>query len=335
MIAVAALLSLTVFAPVQAAQPLTDEEAVRAVVQQYFEAQARHDVDATLAFWSASANPRPTREAFAAVFGTGEDRFVVEIQRVVMQGAEARVRVLAVRTRVTMRDGTPATSRVTLRNAQRWRKEGTEWKLFRDAPFADDAAEEVIAAAPSARPALLEQHRADLVQVRQAISERATMAITLGQDYVRGKALFELALEVSRAAGDRLGEANSLHNIAQAAYFLGNHAAATEFYQQELALGRDIDDQDAIAAASFGLATVAYSRGEYTLALGFYRDALAVYEKRDHGAAIGRAVVSIGNVQFLQADYDAATASYRRALAVLVDQDAQGASLARSGLARV
>ena len=347
--AVAALLVLALQAQPPAAPPVlspqtpqspvsppTDEEAVRSTVQQYYDAQALKDPDKALAFWSASASPRPTREAFVAVFGEGEDQFTINVERVLIQGNEARVRVLAVRTRVTMRDGKTAGSRQTFRNAQLWRREAAGWKLLRDAPFADEIAEELIAAAPADRPALFEKHRADLRLVRNAISERATMAITLARDHARGRALFELALEISRAAGDRPGEANSLHNIAQAAYFLGDHAAATEFYQKEVELGREIDDQDAIAAGSFGLATVTYTRGEYTAALGFYREALAVYEKRDHGSAIGRALVSIGNVQYLQAEYDPALESYRRALSLLVtSMDSQGAFLARGGLARV
>lgn len=318
------------------AGPASDEEVLRTTVQEYFDAQARKDVDGALAFWSALANPRPTRDAFVAIFGDGEDRFTVEIQRVAIQGVEARVRVAAARTRLTMRDGRALTSRTVLRNSQRWRKEAAGWKLLRDGPVADEAADELIAAPASERPALFEKHREDLRQVRHVISERATMAVTLGANHQQGKALFELALEVSRAARDRTGELNSLHNIAQAAYFLGDHATATDFYQRELALGREIDNQDAIAAAAFGLATVAYSRAEYTAALGFYQGALAVYEKQDHTSAMGRAVVSIGNVQYLQADYDAATASYRRALALLVaGLDAQGATFARGGLARV
>ena len=324
-------------APPQQAEVSAEDAALRAAVQQYYDAQARHDVDAALATWSASANPRPTREAYVAVFGTGEDQFTIDIQRVAIQGNEGRVRVVAVRTRLMVRDGQTSTSRQTFANAQLWRKEGVAWKLVRDGPFADEVADEIMAASSSARPAVYERHRLpDMVQARQAISQRATMAITLGKDYVRGTALFELALEVSRFTRDRVGEANSLHNIAQAAYFTGDHATATDFYQQELALGREVNDQDAIAAASYGLATVTYTRGEYTPALGFYRDALAVYEKQGHTSAIGRAVVSIGNVQFLQAEYDTAAASYRRGLAALLESyDAQGASLARGGLARV
>ena len=342
MSALAALVALAWFlqipaAPPPQAQPVSeDESAVRAAVQQYFDIQARKDPEAAVAMWSTAANPRPTRDAFVAVFGEGEDQFTVDVQRVTIEGSEARVRVVAVRTRMIMRNDRPFTSRTTLQNAQRWRREAGGWKLLRDAPFADEIAEEFIAAPASDRPALIEKYRPDLRQVRYAISERATMAITLGRNYARGRELFELALDVARAAGDRAGEVNSLHNIAQAWYFLGDHARATEFYGKELALGREIDDKDAIAAASFGIATVAYSRGEYSAALDSYREALAVYESRGHGSAIGRALVSIGNVQFLQAEYDTATASYRRGLALLTaDGDGQGAALARSGLARV
>jgi tetratricopeptide (TPR) repeat protein len=314
------------------------EDELRATIQQYYDAQAARDPDKAVAFWSASANPRPGRDAFMAVFGDpAEDSFVVEVRAIEMTGATARVRVFAARTRLITRNGQTAPLRTSFLNSQLWRKEPGGWKLLRDGPFADEIADDLIAAAPADRPAMYEKNsRSDLVQARLLISQRATMAITLGRDYPKGKSLFELALEVARTAGDRHGEANSLHNIAQADYFLRNFAAATDGYEKELAVAREIDDVDAAAAAEFGLATVAYSRAEYTPALDYYREALALYEKRDDGSSIARAVVSIGNVQYLQAEYDAAAASYRRGLAAALGVgDGPGATYARRGLGRV
>ena len=311
--------------------------ALRDAVQQYYDAQGTRDPEKTLSFWSASANPRPTREAFVAVFGEpAEDTFSVEVRAIEMKGADARVRVAASRTRLIMRGTTPVTQRSTFLNSQLWRKEPAGWKLLRDGPFAEEIADDLIAAPPEERAALLEKYRPDLVQTRLAISQRATMAITLARDYPRGRTLFELALDVSKAARDRPGEANSLHNLAQIGYFLRDFEVAVSYYDKELAVGREIADENVIAGAQFGLATVADTRAEYGAALGLYRDALVVYEKHEDPSAIGRALVSIGNVQFLQADYDAATASYRRALTALESAfDRQALSFAQSGLARV
>ncbi len=151
-----------------------------------------------------------------------------------------------------------------------------------------------------------------------------------------GRALFERALEISRAAGDRVGEANSLHNIAQADYLLHDFPAASEAFGKELAVARENSDEGVAAGALYGLGTVAYAGGEYSTALGHYRDALALYDKRDDGPSSSRALISIGNIQYLEADYDAATASYRHAEALsTAGYDPQGASFARSGLARV
>jgi tetratricopeptide (TPR) repeat protein len=324
---------------VQAPAAPPDEAALRVAVQQYYEAQAARDPDRTLTLWSASANPRPGRDAYLAVFGEpAEDSFVVDVRAVEITGAQARVRVSASRTRLFMRNGTATTERRTFLNSQLWRKEAAGWKLLRDGPFADEIADDIIAAAPADRPAMYDRiARPDLVQARLAVAQRATMAVTVGgKDYPRAKELFTLALEMARAGGDRHGEASSLHNIAQADYFLHNYPAAIESYQKELEVATAIDDEGAIAAASFGLAAIAYAQAEYTPALGLYRDALAIYEKMDDNSSMGRALVSIGNVQYLQADYDAALASYRRGLTVLVaGGDPSGAAYARKGLARV
>lgn len=312
------------------------EDVVRDLVRQYYEAQTRKDADAAAAFWSTTVNPRMTRESYLAMFSAGDADYTPDVQTVTVTGDEARVRVTVAVARTVFRNDVPVVLRQSLLNALRWRREGLSWKLVREGPFTDEIADDLIAAPPASRPALYEEHRAVLTQIRLAISQRATMAITLGKDYVRGRELFALALEVSRVSGDRRGQTNSLHNIAQANYFLGNRPAAAEAYTQELAVARESDDQDAAGAALFGLATVAYSRAEYTPALGFYREALTVYEKRDDASAIGRTLVSIGNVQYVQAEYDPSAASYRRALAMLdTGLDPQGASLARGGLARV
>jgi tetratricopeptide (TPR) repeat protein len=332
----AALTQQVPAAPAQSASP--DETAIRAAVQEYFDAQAARDPDKAASFWSASANPRVTRDTFIALFGSpADERYTIDVRAVVVRGSEARVRVSWMRTRVETRGGQQFTARTSALNAETWRKEGDTWKLLRDAPFADELADEYLALPPGDRAGYVDrQTPPDRAMLRYAVSQRATMAITLGKDYPGGRTLFERALEISRATGDRVGEANSLHNIGQADYVLRDYPAATEAFSKELAVAREAADEAAAGGALYGLGMVAYASGEYSSALVSYRDALALYEKRDEGASANRALISIGNIQYLQADYDGATASYRRAETLGISgQDPQGASLARSGLARV
>lgn len=316
----------------------SDDEQVRVTVQQYYDAQAARDPDKAASFWSAGANPRITRDTFVALFGPpAEETYTIEVRSVTVTGVDARVRVLWTRIRLETRAGQPFTSRKSDLDTQTWHKENGAWKLLRDAPFASELADEYLARPEADRAGYLaRQTPADLAGLRYELSQRATMAVTLRKDYAGGRTLFERALEVSRAAGDRVGEANSLHNIAQADYNLREFAAASDNFDKELALGRESGDEGIAAAALYGLGTVGYAGGDYSTALVSYNAALAIYEKRDDGPSANRALISIGNIQYLQADYDAADASYRRAESLATSgSDPQGATLARAGLARV
>src|SRR5206468_1338473 len=107
----------------QAAQPpqvTTDEEVVRGLVQQYYEAQSKKDADTAAGFWSMSAVPRMSRDSYLAVFSAGEAEYTPEIQQITIKENVARVRVSVIMTRTIMRNDVPATTRQRLLIAQLW-----------------------------------------------------------------------------------------------------------------------------------------------------------------------------------------------------------------------
>ncbi|MEO6235733.1 MAG: tetratricopeptide repeat protein [Vicinamibacterales bacterium] len=328
------LAALVVCAVVQ--QAATDEDVLRGLVQQYYDAQTTKNVDRAAGFWSASANPRLGRDAFAAVFGAGDAEYVADVQLLSIKGEEARLRVSIEIARTVFRNDVPTILRQTQLNAQLWRREGATWKLLRDGPVAEDVADELIASAPGDREKLLARYTAEVSSsLRAVLSQRGSSLATQAQ-YARARGLFELALLVARSSRDRRSESETLQSLANACYFLGDYDSANRHYGARLDLSRQLNDTDGHAASLLGLATVAYSRGEYTPALVAYREALGIYEQRADAGATGRTLVSVGNVQYLQAEYGEAAACYRRALDLLVTAgDTQGAAFARSGLARV
>lgn len=333
----AALLTLMLAQQAPAGAPLDPSAiAVRDLIVQYYDAQTAKDPDKAAGFWSASANPRMSREAFVAVFGAGDAQYTPDIQSITVIGNEARVRLHLVIARTVVRNDVPNIVRLTQDNSELWRKEGATWKLMREGPAAEDFADQLLAAPAAERSRLMQENPAELTSgLRYVLAQRASR-LAGSLQYAAAREIFLLVLDVARVTNDRRSESEALQNIANAFYFLQQFDSALEFYQQRLTLSKQMSDEEGTAASLLGVATVAYSRAEYSTALASYREALAIYEKREDGPSIGRALVSVGNVQYLQAEYDAAAASYRRALGLLTAGfDREGASFAQSGLGRV
>ena len=320
-------------APAQ--QAGADEESIRALVARYFEAQVRKDADTVLSLWSAGAAARPTRPQLTVQFDTGDDQFTVTIPTVTIDGDAARARVSTQRVRTVTRGGATNMFRSESISSMTFAREPDGWKITAERPAAEEVADALLAAAPEERSRMLAEPGNNSASVRQALASRASR-LAMMQQYVAAQAAYELVLSAARLAGDRRGESETLHNIANALYFQRELVKAGEYYQQRLALAREMQDDEGIAASMLGLATVAYSRGEYTPAIASYREALAIYERTDSGPSIGSTLIGIGNVQYLQAEYDAAAATYRRALPLLeAASDVGGVALARRGLGRV
>ena len=132
-------------------QGATDEDVLRGLVALYYQAQTAKDADTAAAFWSPSVTPRMSRDSYLAVFSAGDAEYIPEIQSLTISGTEARVRVSVAVARAMLRNDVPGVVRQTLLNALLWRREGATWKLAREGPFAEDLADQLLAASPGER----------------------------------------------------------------------------------------------------------------------------------------------------------------------------------------
>lgn len=318
-------------------QGAADADAVRAVAQQYFDAQVREDADAILARWSASAEGRPTPSQLAELFESGDDQYSITIGAVSVEGATARTRVAVQRVRTTTvrAGGSAQTFRSEALTLLSFVREADGWKIASERSAVDEVVDAVVAAEAAERTRLMTDAANNVAPIRQGLTSRASR-FAISQQYAAAQSLYEVVLEAARAAHDRRAESETLHNIGNTLYFQREFAKAGEYYQLRLALAREMKDEEAEAASTMGLATIAYTRGEYTPAIDAYRAALAMYERSGLTGAIGSTLIGIGNVQFLQAEYEAAAGTYRRALSLLqTASEPGGVNLARGGLARV
>jgi tetratricopeptide (TPR) repeat protein len=332
---IATVLLLVWYAAIGPQQLAADEDAIRAQVQRYFDAQAAKDSTTVMALWLETAPDRPTPGQLTALFESGDDKYTIAVSKVVVNGDSARASVSIQRVRTIVHGGATNVFRSEALDALTFVRRPDGWRITSEHPVVDEIVDAIVAADPAERVKLLSDPGTNIAPVRQGLASRAS-GLAIGQRYPEAQALYEVLLTAARAAKDQRAESETLHNIGNTLYFQREFAKAGEFYSERLALARDMKDEEGQAASLTGIATIAYSRGEYTPALTAYRGALAYYERAGWAPAIGSTLIGIGNVQFLQADYQAAAETYERAVSLLDKAgDPSGVTLARGGMARV
>ncbi|MGK7872653.1 MAG: CHAT domain-containing protein [Xenococcaceae cyanobacterium] len=135
--------------------------------------------------------------------------------------------------------------------------------------------------------------------------------------------------------GDRNGEASSLNNLGNTYVSLGEYPKAIEFYQQSLAITRDIGDHNGEAKSLGNLGVAYFSLGEYPKAIEFYQQSLAI--TRDMGDRNGEAnsLGNLGNAYSSLGEYPKAIEFYQQSLAIfqdIGDREGEGLTLSNLGL---
>ena len=99
------------------------------------------------------------------------------------------------------------------------------------------------------------------------------------EQYQRAINFYQQALAIARDIGDRAGEAIYLNNIGIAYKSLGQHQKAIEFYLQQLAIAQEIGDRFLEAAALNNLGLAAIDLAQYRRDLKEYERAIDLIEQ--------------------------------------------------------
>ena len=136
------LTAVLIAVSLQAAQPQTEDPALRAAVERFFATQEAEDVEGYLALWSRTATP-PRVESLKYIFESGDDKFTdIRIVAAKPSGDRLRARVAVRRQRTTIpTSGAMAIARTTeMVVGLTYLREGGDWKLLREGPAHDDLA---------------------------------------------------------------------------------------------------------------------------------------------------------------------------------------------------
>jgi signal transduction histidine kinase len=142
----------------------------------------------------------------------------------------------------------------------------------------------------------------------------AASGAAAADDPERSGELAERALELARAAGDRLGEARALNRMGVAAYFRSDYGNALPLYAESLRIARLEGADNEIADALNNLGVLHYMWGSLDVALDYYRKALEIRRRQDDVEGLARAYNNLGGVADAAERYDEAVEYFSNAL---------------------
>jgi predicted ATPase/DNA-binding SARP family transcriptional activator/tetratricopeptide (TPR) repeat protein len=149
-----------------------------------------------------------------------------------------------------------------------------------------------------------------------------------------GRLRLEAALEIAAPdPGLRAARAKALHGAGALASQQGDYPAARRFYEQSLALRRELGDQQGMAALLNNLGLLLGDEGNYLAARALHEESLALRRALHDRPGLASSLMNLGLVAHLQGDYPAAEGLYQESLALRRAQnDAQGIALVLSSL---
>ena len=132
------------------------------------------------------------------------------------------------------------------------------------------------------------------------------------------------AIQAARDLGDRLGQANALHDLGVVRRLTDDYPAAAQAHEQALGIYRDLGDRHGQANALNDLGHVRQGTGDYPAAAQVLEQALDIY--RDLGSRFGQAnaVGYLGQVRRAAGEYLAAAQVLEQALDIFRDLGDRG-----------
>ncbi|HLK61182.1 MAG TPA: tetratricopeptide repeat protein, partial [Chthonomonadaceae bacterium] len=157
---------------------------------------------------------------------------------------------------------------------------------------------------------------------QQRSPERAKALNTVGGlvysqgDYPSAQTYYEECLAIYRELGDRLGTAQLLNNLGAVAFSQSNYTSARAYTEESLAVKREMGDQRGIADSLHNLGTMAHNQGDYGSAWTYHRESLALRRENGDRVLIAWSLNDLGSIANTQGDYGLARTYHEESLAL-------------------
>ncbi|MGB3516852.1 MAG: CHAT domain-containing tetratricopeptide repeat protein [Elainellaceae cyanobacterium] len=130
---------------------------------------------------------------------------------------------------------------------------------------------------------------------------------------------FEQSLAIAREINDRLGEENALNNLGIAYQVLGQYQESIDFIEQSLIIARENDNRLGEGNALTNLGSTYMSLGRYQESIELFRQALRITQRIENRFGEGSVLGNLGHVYSALGEYQQALNYYQQQLEITQD----------------
>lgn len=294
------------------------EAAVGALVEQYFAAWQKEDLDAAIGLWSEKSPDLAAGKSRLQSFFSANDKVEVknlQLRRLVIEGERASTLATFELNAIEVRTGRPAMGNGKTTGAMSLVREAGEWKVWSETSAEEELAARLVAAKGEVERAALLAEDGELLTPSLATALfRAGERFRFRQDYEQTMAAYRLMLLVGERTASKNIIAAALHNIALVHRTEGEYEQALELAEKSLKLKEEIGAKASLPVTLSLIGNVFLNQGDYAQALVFFQRMLMISEEVNDKRRIAEALRLYGDVHDFQGNSAIAQDYYQRSL---------------------
>jgi CHAT domain-containing protein/Tfp pilus assembly protein PilF len=298
----------------------SDEATLGALVEEFYAAYAKKDVDGWVRLWSARATDiAARRKALEKLFA---DHNKIEVKslsarKAKLQGEHASLRIEVELSATEAKTGNPARGFGRMMRSFSFVKEDGVWRIWQERSTTEELAA-MLATVKTAeeRSRLLQEEKEFLTaELVRLLIQRGNLFRRQG-DYAQSLALYQLGQSIAEQLGDQTLMAGAIHMAGITRYFMGDSAAALVQFQKSMEMFEAQRDKKNIAMVLNSLGNIHSDQGNYRLASEYLEKAKQLTEEIGDQLGLAQVLTNIGIIQFQQGNFDLATELYEKSLAI-------------------
>lgn len=312
--------SLAACLTVIAARQSADEADLRLLVERFFDAYQKKNIEAVMSMWDEkSPNFAAGKKSFQQTF-LANDKIELKnllVRELVVDKEKATLRVAVDLQAIDSKTGKPAIDTGKIHSTLRFIKGGGAWKVWQYQPTEHELAEALAQAKTDQDREALLASKPELMTGRLHDHLLSLGRSSLNEtDDARTALILTLALRTAERLGDKVRIANSLRVFGNLYWYQDDYKKALEYYSKSLQYAEESGDQEAISNSLNNVAIIYSSRGDYGRAVEYLKRSLSIAEARGDNLLVARALNNIAVDTLDQHYYASAMDSFDRAFKV-------------------